>query len=63
MLENELEKAGEKKAEMEIQLTEKEHELQETKNRLEKNRDMMKRMEGEMETSLEIDGKKTQRKK
>lgn len=37
MLENELEKAEEKKAEMEIQLTEKEHELQETKDLLKEN--------------------------
>lgn len=37
MLENELEKAEEKKADMEIQLTEKEHELQETKDLLKEN--------------------------
>lgn len=49
MLENELERAEEKKAEMEIQLTEKEHELQETKDLLKENQDMIKRMESEME--------------
>lgn len=48
MLENDLERAKEKKADMEIQLTEKDHELQETKDLLKENQDMIKRMESEM---------------
>lgn len=55
MLENELEKAEQKKAELEVQLTEKEHELQETKDQLKANREIMKRMEYEIETWADID--------
>lgn len=55
MLENELEKAEQKKAELEVQLTEKEHELQETKDQLKANREIMKRMEYEIKTWADID--------
>uniref|UniRef100_K1Q2T2 Uncharacterized protein n=1 Tax=Magallana gigas TaxID=29159 RepID=K1Q2T2_MAGGI len=61
MLENELERAEQKKAELEIQLTEKEHELQETKIQLEDNRNMMKRMESEMEKWPDTDFVQKQR--
>ena len=55
IIENELERAEMKKAELEEKLTEKENELQELKDNLQENREIMKRMECEMETWIDFD--------
>ncbi|XP_052694374.1 golgin subfamily A member 6-like protein 25 [Crassostrea angulata] len=55
ILENEIERTDMKNTALEEKLTEKENELQELKDNLQENREIMKRMECEMETWLDID--------
>eukprot|EP00105_Crassostrea_gigas_P004744 XP_011418063.1 PREDICTED: golgin subfamily A member 6-like protein 22 [Crassostrea gigas] len=55
IIENELERAEMKNTALEEKLTEKENELQELKDNLQENREIMKRMECEMETWIDID--------
>ncbi|XP_052704725.1 golgin subfamily A member 6-like protein 2 [Crassostrea angulata] len=55
IIENELERAEMKNTALEEKLTEKENELQELKDNLQENREIMKRMECEMETWIDFD--------